>query len=56
MAGTCRELHWAQLKNGWMKQMKDIEEKYTLPIVKHVGKFAKKLAATVEWILSWTGV
>lgn len=37
------------------KQMKEIEEKYTLPIVKHVGKFAKKVGGHggMDFIMDW---
>jgi predicted dehydrogenase len=41
----------------WMDeaQMKDIEEKYTLPIVKHVGKFAKQIGGHggMDFIMDW---
>ncbi len=41
----------------WMDetQMKEIEEKYTLPIVKHVGKFAKKVGGHggMDFIMDW---
>ena len=37
------------------KQMKEIEEKYTLPIVKHVGKFAKRVGGHggMDFIMDW---
>jgi hypothetical protein len=36
-------------------QMKELEEKYTLPIVKHVGKFAKKVGGHggMDFIMDW---
>ena len=36
-------------------QMKEIEEKYTLPIVKHVGQFAKKVGGHggMDFIMDW---
>jgi Oxidoreductase family, NAD-binding Rossmann fold len=41
----------------WMDeaQMKELEEKYTLPIVKHVGKFAKKVGGHggMDFIMDW---
>ena len=41
----------------WMDeaQMKELEEKYTLPIVKHVGRFAKKVGGHggMDFIMDW---
>ena len=36
-------------------EMKDLEEKYTLPIVKHVGKFAKQIGGHggMDFIMDW---
>ena len=36
-------------------QMKELEEKYTLPIVKHVGRFAKKVGGHggMDFIMDW---
>jgi hypothetical protein len=41
----------------WLDEaaMKELEEKYTLPIVKHVGKFAKKIGGHggMDFIMDW---
>ncbi len=49
----------SSLKNpdDWLTaaEMKDLEEKYTLPIVKHVGEFAKKIGGHggMDFIQDW---
>ena len=43
--------------DDWMNaaQMKELEEKYTLPIVKHVGELAKKIGGHggMDFIMDW---